>query len=106
MEQNKTYKILEFDKILERLSAYTESDFVKKKIDAIVPYTNIDDAKRSQKETTEATITMLKLGVPPVSLSVNDVTGSVKRTEVNGVLQTKELLDISRLLYVSRRIKA
>ncbi len=106
MEQNKTYKILEFDKILERLSAYTESDFVKKKIETIMPYTNIDEAKRAQKETTQATITILKLGAPPVSLSVNDVTGSVKRTEVNGVLQAKELLDISRLLYVSRRIKA
>ena len=31
MEQNKTYKILEFDKILQRLSAYTESDYVKNK---------------------------------------------------------------------------
>ncbi len=106
MEQNKTYKILEFDKILERLSTYTESEFVKKKIAAIVPYTNIDEAKTAQTETTEATITMLKLGAPPVSLSVNDVTGSVKRTEVSGILQPKELMDISRLLYVSRRIKS
>ena len=106
MNQNKTYTTLEFNKILERLASYTESDAVKSKILALEPYCDLDDAKKAQRETTEAVITMLKLATPPVSLSVNDVTGSVKRAEIDGVLQTKELLDISRLLYVSRRMKS
>ncbi len=106
MNQNKTYTTLEFNKILERLASYTESDEVKSKILAIEPYSDLDDAIKAQRETTEAVITMLKLATPPVSLSVSDVTGSVKRTEIDGVLQAKELLDISRLLYVSRRIKS
>ncbi|MBR5271002.1 MAG: endonuclease MutS2 [Clostridia bacterium] len=106
MNQNKTYTTLEFNKILERLASYTESDAVKSKILALEPCCDLDDAKKAQRETTEAVITMLKLATPPVSLSVNDVTGYVKRAEIDGVLQTKELLDISRLLYVSRRMKS
>ena len=49
--------------------------------------------------------TLLKLGSPPVNLSVENVLGAVKRTERDGVLHTKELMNISRLLYVARRMK-
>ena len=90
-KQNKAFKVLEFDKILERLSSYTESKDVKKRIEEIVPYTELEDARAAQKETTEAMSTLLKLGSPPVNLSVENVLGAVKRTERDGVLHTKEL---------------
>ncbi len=107
MDKNsKAFKTLEFDKILERLSSYTESADVKKRIGEIVPYTEIDGAKAAQRETTEAMSTLLKLGSPPVNLSVENVLGEVKRTEIGGVLHTKELMNISRLLYVARRMKS
>jgi DNA mismatch repair protein MutS2 len=102
----KAFKVLEFNKILDRLASYTESETVKKKIEEITPFTNLDDAKNAQRETTEAMITSLKLGAPPVSLSVENILGAVKRTERGGTLHSKELLDISRLLYVARRMKA
>lgn len=105
-KQNKAFKVLEFDKILERLAAYTESADVKKRIGEIVPYTEVEDAQTAQRETTEAMSTLLKLGSPPVSLSVENVLGAVKRTERDGILHTKELIDISRLLYVARRMKS
>lgn len=105
-KQNKAFKVLEFDKILERLSSYTESKDVKKRIEEIVPYTELEDARAAQKETTEAMSTLLKLGSPPVNLSVENVLGAVKRTERDGVLHTKELMNISRLLYVARRMKS
>ena len=105
-KQNKAFKVLEFDKILERLSSYTESKDVKKRIEEIVPYTELEDARAAQKETTEAMSTLLKLGSPPVNLSVENVLGAVKRTERDGVLHTKELINISRLLYVARRMKS
>ena len=105
-KHNKAFKVLEFDKILERLAAYTESADVKKRIGEIVPYTEVEDAKAAQRETTEAMSTLLKLGSPPVSLSVENVLGAVKRTERDGILHTKELIDISRLLYVARRMKS
>lgn len=106
METKRAYKTLEFNKVLERLSGYTDSIEVKNRILSLEPVNELDEAKRLQRETTEAVITMLKLGAPQVSLSVSNVLGAVKRTEMGGVLNIKDLLDISRLLYVARRMKA
>lgn len=105
-KHDKTFKVLEFDKILERLSAYTESENVKKRILSLTPYTEIEEAKNAQKETTEAMSTLLKLGSPPVSLSAREVLGAVKRAEHDGVLHTDELIAVSRLLYIARRMKS
>ena len=86
MESTKAYKALEFNKILERLAGYTESDEVRQRILALVPVRDIDTARRLQRETTEAMITILKLGAPPDSLSIASVTGAVKRTEMGDCL--------------------
>lgn len=102
----KGLQILEFDKILDRLQGYTESDRVKKRIARLEPYSDIEEAREAQRETTEAMSTLLKLGSPPVNLSVEDVRGAVKRAEQGGILHPKELMDISRVLYVGRRMKS
>lgn len=102
----KVLKILEFDKILEKLQDYTESEPVKKRISKLEPFSDIEKARIAQKETTEAMSTLLKLGNPPVNLSVCDVRNSVKRAEQGGVLTPREFMDISRVLYVGRRMKS
>ncbi len=102
----KVLKILEFDKILERMQSYTDSEAVKKKIYRLEPYTTIEEAKAAQSETTETSSTLLKLGTPPVNMAVTDVRGGIKRAEQGGILHIKELLEISRLLYVARRLKS
>lgn len=102
----KVLKILEFDKILERMQEYTESEQVKKRIYKIEPYPDIESARKAQKETTETSSTLLKLGSMPVNLSITDVRNSVKRAEQGGVLSPREFLDISRVLYVARRMKS
>lgn len=104
-EINKAYQVLEFNKILERLSGYTESETVKEKIRGLIPYTELAQAQQAQRETTEAVSAMLALGSPPVTLGVQNITGSLKRAERGGGLHPKELLDVSRLLYVARRMK-
>lgn len=102
----KVLKILEFDKILERMQGYTQSEPVKKRIYRLEPYTTVKEAMAAQKETTEAMSTLLKLGAPPVNMSVADVRGSVKRAEQGGMLTARELMGISRVLYAARRLKA
>ncbi len=102
----KSYKVLEFDKILLKLASYTESEQVKNRIEAIVPYKNLSEAVRAQRETTEAVSTVLKIGSPPVGLSVADNTWSVRRAESGGVLGPAELIAVSRTLYVARRMKS
>lgn len=102
----KVLKILEFDKILEKMQEYTESELVKKRIYKLEPFENIEAARSAQKETTEAMSTLLKLGNMPVNLSVKDVRNSVKRAEQGGILTASELLDVARVLYVARRAKS
>lgn len=108
MEQlaKKTFKILEFDKILNKLASYTESENVKKRITEMFPFSDIEEARAAQRETTEALITMLKLGSPPVNLSAAEVISPIKRAEQGGMLSTRELMDIARLFYIVRRMKA
>ena len=102
----KVLKILEFDKILERMQEYTDSEAVKRRIFRLEPHADIESARAAQKETTEAVSALLGFGSPPVNLSVTDVRSSVKKAEQGGALSPRELMDISRVLYVGRRMKS
>lgn len=103
---NKAFKTLEFNKILEKAAGFTENEDVKKRILSLEPFTELEKARAAQRETTEAVSASLKLGGPPVSLSVKNVLGSVKRAEKGASLSASELLACARLLYVARRVKA
>ncbi len=103
---NKAHKVLEFDKILEKLSSYTSNEGVKKRLAELKPVAEIEAAREMQRETTEAVITSLKLGAPPVNLSVADVTVAARRAEQGGVLSVRELIAVSRMFYVARRMKS
>lgn len=103
---NTAFKTLEYDKILDKLASFTESETVKEKILHLAPFDNLADAKKAQRETTEAVSTCYKLGNPPVSFSVQNITSCVKRSEIGGTLNPKDLMSVSRVLYVARRIKA
>ncbi len=105
-ELKRSYKTLEFNKILSRMAEYTESATVKERILSLEPFGSLDDAKNAQRETTEAQSALLKLGTPPVTLSAEDVRVYAKRAERGGVLQANELLHTARLLYIARRMKA
>lgn len=101
-----THKVLEFDKILSRLASYTDSEAVKQRILNLIPTDDVETAKIWQRETTEGAGACLKLGSPPVNLSVSNATVYVKRAERNGILNPSELIEISRLFYVARRMKS
>lgn len=106
MDRNKTYQVLEYYKILERLSGYTGSEEVKNRIRELLPHRTLTEARRAQTETTEAVSALLKLGAPPVSLTVPNIIAAVKRSEMGGLLHPKDFLEISRVLYVARRLKS
>lgn len=102
----KTYKTLEFNKILEKLASYTESEQVKTQILELVPFTTKAEAQNAQRETTQAVSAILKLGSPPVSLALKNILGAVKRVEMGGSMSIPELLSSARILYVARRMKS
>lgn len=100
------FKTLEFDKILNKMAGFTESEKVKERILKLEPYPDISEAREAQQETTEAVSVCFKLGNPPVNLGVRDVTAAVKRSDMGGMLNPRDLMDVSRIMYVARRIKA
>ena len=100
------FKTLEFDKILEKLAGFTASETVKEQILSLLPFSDIKKAQFAQKETTEAQIMCLRTGNPPVDLGVRNITASVKRSSMGGQMSPADLLSVSRLLYVARRMKS
>ncbi len=104
--ENKAYNVLEYDKILAKLAGYTDSETVKERIKGLAPYKELDEAKRAQRETTEAVSAALKLGNPGVNLAVANIVGSVRRADSGGVLNLTELLAAARTLNAARRMKS
>lgn len=99
----KYLKILEFNKILNKVSERAISSKGKEDVLKIVPMTNLDDIEKVQKETTEATTYILQKGSLPLG-GIKDVTHSIKRVEVGGNLSIEELMDIGDFLYVSEKL--
>ena len=104
--KNKSYKVLEFDKILSILAGYTDSVRVKERIEKLVPFKTLSEAQAAQEETAEAVSLILRMGSPGINLAVPEVSGGVKRAESGGVLNLVELMGVSRVLYVARRMKS
>ena len=104
--EKKTFKVLEFDKILAKLKTYTDSEDVKARIESLEPKKSLEEAILAQKETSEAVSAVLRIGSPPVSLAAENNTASIRRAESGGVLTAGELLKIARTLYIARRMKS
>ena len=99
--ENKSLHILEFDKILNIMSEFTNNDAVKQRIRTLTPSAKLDEAVFWQKQTSEAVSMILKFGEPG-SLSAPDVTASLKRCAMGAILSPKELLAIARVLSITR----
>ena len=102
--QNKSLRVLEFDKILNIMADLTSSEPVRVRILALMPTSELSAATHAQSETTEAANMLLRFGYPQ-NLSAPNVVPSLKRADIGGVLSPKELLDIARLLNMSRSVK-
>lgn len=103
---NSVFRTLEFDKVLEHMASFTDSETVKAQIIALLPISDIEKARYAQKETKEAETMCLRVGGLPVDLGVRNITAQVKRSAMGGQLNPADLLGVARLLYVARRMKA
>lgn len=97
-------KILEFNKITQKLEDLAISPMGKALARDLKPMDNLPDIKTAQKETTLAANMALKKGRLPLG-GLKDIRPQLKRATVGGILNTEELLHIGRFLYVSRRVK-
>jgi len=100
----KIYETLEFHKIKQILSNYTVTYLGKEKIEQLEPSTKFLEIERRQQETTEATAYLLKQHDIPLS-PVSDIREIIKKVEIGGILSIPDLLHISEILRISRRLK-
>ena len=102
--KSKTLNTLEYYKIIDKLTGFATSPLGQEKCKNLVPVNNINDIRKSQKETSDALSRLWKKG--SVSFSgTRDIRHSLKRLEIGSTLSQKELLDISSVLNVALRIK-
>lgn len=97
-------RVLEFDKIIERLSAKAVSSLGREHIDALMPSSEYKDIVESQKETSEAFAMILHHSNPPFG-AIYDLSEAVKRAEIGGALYPGTLLQIGDTLRTIRRMR-
>ncbi len=100
----KTLRVLEYNKIIDMLEEKATSSLGKKKINKLKPETDFEKVKYAQKETEEALTILIKRGNPPL-YGIYSILREMKRAEMGGVLSPESLLKISDTLRVSRSLK-
>ena len=101
---HKALKTLEFDKIIHILTAHAASEGAKEMCRKLVPYDNINDVERAQRETADALRRVYRKG--SISFGgIRDIRGPLKRLEIGGILGMGELLQIMSLLETAGKIR-
>lgn len=103
--QQRVLKILEYNKIKEKLSLHTASTLGRDKVDQLSPSGNYEEVVRMQEETDEAAKVLRLKGHAPLG-GIYDVRNSVKRARIGGVLNESELLNIASTCYAGRKMKS
>ena len=100
----KSLTTLELPAVLEMLAAEAVGDTAKEQARALKPSTEPAEVRRRQEETTAAKTMMVVRGSPSFS-GVKDVRPSLARADLGGALNTRELLDIARVLQCARLVR-
>ena len=101
----KSLRTLEYFTVLDQLSAQTVSARGREMALALRPVTDREDAALYLRQTTDAKDMMVKNGSPTLG-GIRDVTAALRRCEVGGVLNMRELLDVASLLQAARLMLA
>lgn len=100
----KTLRVLEFNKIKELLIDKCESGLGKDLASKINPIIELSEIDLLQQETEEALSLIIKRGNPPL-YGIHSISYEIKRVEIGGVLNPASLIKVSDSLRVSRGLK-
>lgn len=101
---DKTLRILEFDKIVRKLSALAASELGKELAESLTPQTDFNKVQSLLNETSDATGYVVRRGSPPLG-GIHDIRGSLRRVEMGSVLSPGELMRVSDTLRASRNLR-
>ncbi|MBZ4663400.1 MAG: endonuclease MutS2 [Caloramator sp.] len=100
----KTLRILEFNKIIDMLQMRATTEIAKKMIRELKPSSNIHEVRERLEETKEGFEVVLKWGSLPISVTY-DLQDTLKRANMGYTLQPIELLRVNALLRCTRQLK-
>ena len=100
----KSHTTLELPAVLQMLSAEAVSDTAKELALELEPSADAYEVKHRLEETTAAKTMMTVRGGPGFS-GVKDVRASLARANLGGALNTRELMDIARVLQCARLVR-
>lgn len=102
--KEKALRVLEYNKIKEKLKFYAVTSGGKELIDNLMPYGTCYEVQNKLQESNEALDILIRKGAPPFE-GLYDVRDGLARAEKDGVLTTAQLLRIGSMLRCSRRFK-
>jgi len=100
----KTLRTLEYNKIINKLTAAASSELGKELALELVPSTSISEIRRMLKETSDAVDFIISRGNPPFG-GIHDLRNILKRVEMGAVLTPAELLKVCDTLRAARNLK-
>ena len=101
----KSRNTLELPAVLEMLAGEAVSEPAKAEALALVPSVHRAEVERLLAETSDAKDMMVYKGSPSLS-GLRDVSGSLARADMGGVLNTRELLEIAGVLQSARAVRS
>jgi len=100
----RTFRVLEYKKIISQLASYTLSDLGKSLVMELNPYTDPDEVQKRLDETEQAEAVISYIGSSPMD-TFPDITLALKKAAVGSILGPGELLQIAHVLRVASRVK-
>lgn len=100
----KTIRILEFGKIVDRLVSLTVSSLGAELAQQLLPSSDFEKVKMDLKETSDGVNFISRRGSPPLG-GINDIRDSIKRADIGSMLNPGELIRISGVLRAVRNMK-
>ena len=100
----KSLSTLELPAVLELLAQQAVGEAAKERAKQLLPSVEPAEVRRRLEETTAAKTMMTVRGSPSFS-GVKDVRASLARADLGGALNTRELLDIARVLQCARLVR-
>ena len=94
---------LEFNQVLEILANYAKTDYAKELISKLTPNSNYDRVLELNNETNEAYLAVVRQGDIPLG-GLYNVNPSIRRSQIGGILDPNELLNIVYLLDCSNNV--
>jgi len=101
----KSLRVLDYGKIIDRLADKCTSSLGRELVEALQPMTVFEDIMQCLKETSEAQGIIFQRGNIPLG-GIHDIIHLVRRTEIGSYLDPGQLLHLKETLAVARKLKS